>query len=205
MANCTKSVTILHSKPPVPGRWRGPWRSGAGRIAAICAALALPGCSWFAADEDAPGASAASCPAVLILDGAERTVAYAPGRERQSDGIVHLAAIRDLSSRCTYDGEGVEVDLRLTAVAEAGPAYRGEPVDVELFIATVGPDQSVLGKRSLALRLDIPEGAARAGRVEEISLRLPLSSPERASTRRLFVGFQLDPGEARERIDRFLR
>jgi hypothetical protein len=188
--------------PLLNGRSRA--SSGCPRlIALIAGAVALAGCSWFGADEDTTPPP--PCPPALILDGAERTIAFAPGRERQGSGVLHLAAVRDLQSSCAYTPDGLDVDLRFAIVVEPGPAHRGEPADLDLFVATVGPDRRVLGKRRIEVRVELPEGAGRVGRIEDLTLRLPLFEPDQARTRRLFLGFQLAPGESGDRIDRFLR
>lgn len=179
-------------------------RRGRALRAALVGTLLLPvlgSCAWFGEDE--PPAPPA-CPAAIALEGAQRTTAFAPGGQRSSASIRWVAAINQVETRCRVVDGRTELDLRFAVVAEAGPAFSGEPVVLELFVATVGPDQRIRSRYPLAVRLDLDSGALRAGRRELLTFDLPSSGPGRAAER-IYVGFQLDPRQAAERLQRLRR
>jgi hypothetical protein len=167
--------------------------------------LALAGCGTSQPASQPPPPP---CPTALILEGAERTLAYRAGAEPRASEIRYIAVLRDLSSTCRYytedDGAGVDVDLTFNLIAERGPAMSGsEPVTY--FVATVGPDGRILDKEPLRSDLTFAEGEDRAGWSEDLTLRLPTVTSGEGAEYRLYVGFQLDDAELTRRQQPLLR
>lgn len=155
-------------------------------------ALALAGCSWFGGADETAGVA---CPPALLLDGAERIVRQAPGQQRADRAVRYVAAISALEAECRPVGSNLEVDLRFVVAAETGPAYQGEPVVLDLFVAAVADDR-LAGRHSLELRLE-PDGG-RARRLETLTIALA----GQPALRRIYLGFALTPEELEERLRR---
>ena len=79
---------------------------------------------------------------------------------------------------------------------QRGPALEGDRVNVTYFIATIGPDQTILDKQTFEAEVLFPEGRQVAGIFEALTLRIPIASAADALPE-LYVGFQLDPAELR--------
>jgi hypothetical protein len=169
----------------------------AGGVLGPVVAVALAGCSWFGTDVSPPEAV---CPPVLLLDGAERMVAYEPGRDPGPSAVRYVAAIGDLAAECQAEEGQVTIDLRLSVLAEAGPLHRGEPVALEVFVAAVS-NERILGRHTLDVQLALDRTDGRGGRLEQVTLQLP--GPFRDE--RIFVGFELDRAAARGQVQRLLQ
>lgn len=171
---------------------------------ALAAALLLPvleSCAWLMEEEPPPPVV---CPAAVPLEGAHRKTDFAPGVARAAGSIRWVAAINQISTRCERADGGRELELRFAVVAEAGPAFDGAPVVLDLLVAAVGPDQRIQGRRRLGVRLDLEGASGRAGQIETLTFALP-GDGSRRRAERFYVGFQLDQGEIRERLQRLRR
>ena len=182
-------------------------RRGARRPAlavALAAALLLPvlgSCAWLMEEESPPPVA---CPAAVPLEGAHRKTDFAPGGARDAGSIRWVAAINQISTRCERADGGRELELRFAVVAEAGPAFDGAPVVLDLLVAAVGPDQRIQGRRRLGVRLDLGGASGRAGQIETLTFELPGDRSGRGAAR-FYVGFQLDRAEMQERLQRLRR
>ncbi len=169
---------------------------GVRRVSAGLAALLLAACASSAPPPPPPPA----CPAALVLQGAEHTTSYRPGSQRSPSALRYLAVLNHLQSTCHYDDQGVDVDLALDLIAQSGPAATGDPVQVTYFVATIGPDRQILSKQLFNSEIVFAKGEDLAGVAEQLTLRLPSVTPERASAYGLYLGFQLDDAELEQRL-----
>ena len=103
-------------------------------------ALILAAC----ASDQSPAPSPPACPTTLILQGAERTAAYAPGVEASPSALQHMAVLTNLATACRFVEDGVDVDLAFDLIVERGPAMAGETAELTYFVATLGPGDEVL-------------------------------------------------------------
>ena len=163
------------------------------------AVLALAACGT-SAPEPPP-----VCPTALVLQGAERTASYSPGAEHSPDTLRHLAHINNLASGCRFGPDGVEVDLAFNLIAERGPAFSGDAVDLSYFVATIGPAQEILSKQLFSSEIPFAVNENLAGVNEQLTLRLPAAASEQASAYAVYLGFQLDEAELQERMRPLLR
>jgi hypothetical protein len=170
-----------------------PARRAALAMSPLLLSLVLNSCGWFRDEEASLASGPEPCPATAILEGADRTTAYVAGAAGESEAVRYVAGLSNLASECRTGPAEVEIDLRFTVLVEPGPAFDGAPTALELFVATVGPDARILSKRRLPVTVELEPGAARAGTVEQLTLALAADEPAAAASRRLFVGFQLDP------------
>ena len=175
---------VLRSAPPLSDCCR----PLLGPLAALLAFGALAGCS--SPGEQAPD-QPARCPAATVLEGAARTSAHLPGEPARPETLRYVAAINDLETLCRHGADGLRMELRFPVVVEAGPAFEGGPIELALFVATVGPEGTVLGKEALDVTLSPARGGGPVGEVQNLTLALPASSEAQARASRLFVGFQV--------------
>lgn len=165
------------------------------------AALALAACGTSAPQSSVLPA----CPPALFLQGAEHTASYRPGAARQPDALRHLAVMTNLASGCRYVAEGVDVDLAFDLIAERGPAFAGEPADLDFFVATIAPDGQILSKQVLSSAIPFGADENAAGVSEQLTVRVPAVTAEQGGAYRLYLGFQLDEAELESRREPLLR
>jgi hypothetical protein len=165
-------------------------------------ALLLAAC---ASSESAPPPVPPVCPSALILQGAERTAAYAPGAGTDPSALQHLAVVTNLASACRFDQDGVDVDLAVDLIAERGPALAGDQVELTYFVATLAADGNVLAKQLLTSEIAFEDQEQVAGVAEQLTYRLPSVTAGQGPDYLIYLGFQLDSAELEERLQPLLR
>jgi hypothetical protein len=158
----------------------------------LVALTAVTACS--SNEEGAPPGQA--CPLAFIIDGASRIAVPPPSVNEDPQALRYVAALSDIRSDCRHDEAAVEVDIGFDLLAQRGPALEGDRVNVTYFVATIGPDQTILDKQTFEAEVLFPEGRQVAGIFEALTLRIPIASAADALPE-LYVGFQLDPAELR--------
>jgi hypothetical protein len=177
--------------------------SGRHPVAALLALLSVAACAG--GDDGGAPQQVTACPGALILQGAERTAAYAEGADARPEEQRYLAVLTNLRSACRYDETGVDVDLAFDLIVERGPALAQNSVELTYFIATVGPNEEILDKQLLTSDIEFVGEEEVAGSAEELTLRLPTVSPADAAGHALLLGFQLDETELDQRLQPLLR
>lgn len=167
------------------------------------AALLLTTCS--SSRPGTPETLPLACPTALLLDGAERTSTYDPGADRRPSALRHLAVLTNLSSNCRFNDQGVDVDLAFDLIAERGPAFAGNSVELTYFIATIGPDRQILSKQLFDSEIVFAGDEEVAGVAEQLTLRLPSITPDEGQDYGVFLGFQLDEAELEDRLRPLVR
>ena len=164
-------------------------------------ALALAAC---ASDESAAPLPPA-CPPALILQGAERTAAHAPGADVSPRTLQHIAVLTNLATACRFGEDGVEVDLAFDLIVERGPAMAGETAALTYFVATLGPGDEVLAKQLLTSEIAFETEERVAGMAEQLTYHLPAVTAGRGQDYMIYLGFQLDPAELEQRLQPLFR
>jgi hypothetical protein len=159
--------------------------------------LALSAMTACSSNEEAGAPAAPACPRAFIIEPAARVAVPPPSISEDPQALRYVAALSDIRSDCRYGESAVEVDLGFNLVAQRGPALEGDRVELAYFVATIGPDQSILGKQTFAAEIQFPEGRQVAGTFEALTLRVPVASTAADALPQLYVGFQLDPAELR--------
>ena len=161
----------------------------------------LSGCSTisslnpFAGDAkeaSAPSAPpAATCPTAVVLRPLAQTAVFGPGAAHQPAGVAFYGILSDVEAKCDRSGGAVRAVLDVVVIGERGPAAgAADSVDLQYFVAVTGPDQAILSKRSLPVRIAVPGGAKRAGVTDHIEQLLPPGAPGELS---IMLGFQQNP------------
>ena len=163
-------------------------RAAAG--AALLGLLALPGCGWFSSSSSRPAAEA--CPTAVILRPLSNTAVFGPGPERRPDNVAFYGLLSDADLKCDYTAGDVRISLDTVVIGERGPAAKGDAVDLQYFVAVTGPDQSIVSKKPLAVRIAFDVTQKRAGVTDHIEETIPLGG-QKGSDLNVLVGFQQSP------------
>lgn len=164
--------------------------------------LLLTACS---SSKSPPPPTPPACPSALILQGAERTAAYAPGAGTDPKALEHLAVVTNLASACRFGDDGVDVDLAFDLIAERGPALAGDEVELTYFVATLAADGEVLAKQLLSSQITFEDEEQVAGMTEQLTYRLPSVTAGQGQDYLIYLGFQLDSAELDQRLQPLLR
>lgn len=167
---------------------------GARYALALSGLAALSGCGWFSSSSsEAKGSASAACPTVAILRPLSQTAVFAPGAPRQPTGVAFYGVLSDVESSCTQVGDAVRVALNTIVIGERGPtAGSAAAADLYYFVAVTGPDQTILSKRTLPLRIAIPANVRRAGVTDRIEETIPLGGRPPGELN-VLLGFQQSP------------
>ncbi len=164
-------------------RRTGVTRAGAG-LAAPALLVGLAACTTN---------EARYCPNVEVMNGLDRIVQTGTGTSGTADksAIAYGATIADVRSGCLIDQGGVTVDLRVTIIAQRGPAGAGLPhADITYFVAVTNRDREIIGKRQFTDRL-VFDAAGRAQVVDDLKQRIPSPPTRSVVGDSVVLGFQL--------------
>jgi hypothetical protein len=159
------------------------------RLAAVALVALLSGCSMFS-KKDPRG-----CPRVEIVSDLSRIVKFGNGPGRDLSDVVYSARIDDVKSGCTYDENGVTVEMTVSLLGERGRAGLALPTsDVTYFVAITDRTQNIVAKRLFTSKFTFPDkGLASIN--DELVQRIPLAPTAPGSDHTLILGFQLSPEE----------
>jgi len=158
--------------------------------AALLGLLTLSGCGWFSSSSSRPAAEA--CPTAVILRPLSNTAVFGSGPERRPDNVAFYGLLSDADLKCDYTADGVRISLDTVVIGERGPAAKGDAVDLQYFVAVTGPDQSVISKKPLAVRIAFDNTQKRAGVTDHIEETIALGGQE-GSGLNVLLGFQQSP------------
>lgn len=176
---------------PVPSSFR---RTLARRVAPLALILAgagaLSGCSWFRGDYDD-----GVCPVVAIPDDLSHVTQFQGGGTDFANVAV-TGRLTDAKGDCTFDKDGISVSMKVTLVAQRGPAGSTVPnADFAYFIAILNQDGKITAKKLFPSPVTFADNQQRAGSVESIDERIPLRDYHLAGKYRIEIGFQLTQEE----------
>jgi hypothetical protein len=170
------------------------WRSrGAAALLAAFGFALLASCSWipFVGDKKSEKAANPACPTAVILHPLANTAVFNPtatGDLKPLD-VAWYGIYSDLSVSCTVTGGTLHAVIDSVIVAERGPAAKGNDVDFNYFVSLTGPDQTVLGKKSLAVHVTLPDKAKRSGVSDHVELAFAMGGRSVADLN-ITAGFQ---------------
>jgi hypothetical protein len=154
----------------------------------------LAGCSWFSSSSSQSSAPpTASCPTTAILHPLAQTAVFAPGATHQPMGVAFYGVLSEAKATCDRAGDALHVTLDIVVIGERGPAAgTGNGVDLQYFVAVTGPNQAILSKRSLPIRIALPADVKRAGVTDRLTQTIPLAGRAPGDLN-IVVGFQQNP------------
>ena len=175
---------------PVKPSFRRPLRRRVASFALVLAVGgALSGCSWFKGKYDDD-----KCPVVSIPDDLARVTHY-QGQGTTFANVAVSAQLSDAQGTCTFQEDGITVDMTVSVLASLGPAATDRTGDFAYFVAILDPSDKIIAKKIFPSPIDFPPGQTRRGSVETISQHIPLSDAKLAGKYKIEVGFQLSQEE----------
>jgi len=175
---------------PVQSSFR---RTLARRVAPLALILAvggaLSGCSWFHGDYDDD-----KCPVVSIPDDLSH-VSHFAGAGTDFANVTVTALLTDAKGQCTFDKQGVTVDMNVSLIARLGPAAVDRTGDFAYFVAILNQDDTIVAKQVFPAPIAFADNQTRRGSIETITQRIPLKDLKQAGKYRIEVGFQLTQEE----------
>ena len=162
-------------------------------LAALAAALSslatLTGCGhvpFFSKSQD----TAAACPAAVVLKPLAQTAVFnTTDMAARPTDVMYYGVLSEVDAKCSTSGDTLQASLDVILAAERGPATKGDSVDFTYFIAVLGPNDQVLGKKSYGVRVNVPPEARRAGVDDHIEAAIPLGG-QAPGALRIVAGFQ---------------
>jgi hypothetical protein len=155
----------------------------------LAAGAGLSSCSWFHGTYDD-----GKCPVVAIPDDLAR-VSHFQGQGTDFANLTVAARLSDIKGGCTFDKDGVSLDMTVSLVAQSGPAMTDRNADFAYFVAILDPAGKIVAKRVFPAPIAFPEGQTRRGSIETIDERIPLKDYHEAGNYRVEIGFQLSEEE----------
>ena len=128
----------------------------------------------------------------MILRPLAQTAVFGPAPERRPDNVAFYGILSEANIKCDYTADALHMNLDVVVAAERGPAAKGDTVDLNYFVAVTGPDQSILSKKPLALRIVFDTPQKRAGVTDHLEETIPLGG-RRGNDLTVDVGFQQSP------------
>ena len=124
----------------------------------------MASCSWVPfVGKKSEGPAAPACPIAVILHPLANTVVFGGAGELKPLNVAWYGVFSDISATCKMAGDTLHASLDNVIVAERGPAARGNDVDFNYFVSLTGSDQTVLGKKTFAVHVTVPDKAKRGG------------------------------------------
>ncbi len=159
--------------------------------AVLVCLLALSGCGLFGSSSASKPTEA--CPSTVILRPLANTAVFGPAPERRPDNVSFYGLLSEAEAKCVYSGDTMRLTLDVVVVGERGPAAKSNnSVDFQYFVAVTGPDQAILSKRPLPVRITFDGPGKRSGVTDHIEEAIPLGGRQGADLN-IVVGFQQSP------------
>jgi hypothetical protein len=128
----------------------------------------------------------------VVLRPLSNTAVFGSAPERRPDNVAFYGLLSEAELKCEYSGDALRLMVDTIVIGERGPTGRGDSVDLQYFVAVTGPDQSVISKRSLPVRIVFEGGQKRAGVTDHIEETIPLGGRAGADLN-VLLGFQQSP------------
>ena len=164
-------------------------RRRAALSAVLAGLVALGGCSWVPSFSSKPSEP---CPNAVILRPLAQTAVFGSAPERRPDNVAFYGLLSEADLKCEYTAGALRMNLDVIVVGERGPASKGDIVDLSYFVAVTGPDQSILSKTPLAVRIVFDTPQKRSGVTDHIEETIPLSG-RKGTDLTVDLGFQQSP------------
>lgn len=159
--------------------------------AAIVGLCLLSGCHSLPFFQ--PKKTAATCPAAVVLRPLANTATFTkPDLGMTPTDVVFYGILSEVDARCNVTSDTLHADLDVIIAAQRGPATQGESVTLPYFIAVVGPNQTIVSKRSFQVAVNVPHDAKRGGITDHIEEAIPLGG-RAPDDLQIVVGFQQTP------------
>ena len=159
------------------------------RLAAAALVALLTGCSVFEKKDTR------ACPRIEIVSDLSRLVKFRNGSGRDLNDVLYSARFDDVKTGCSYDKNGVTVEMTVSLRGERVRAGLTLPTaDVTYFVAITDRNQNIVAKQNFTSQFTFPD-KGMAAIDDELVQRIPLAPTSPGSDHTLILGFQLTPEE----------
>ncbi|MBV9833094.1 MAG: hypothetical protein JO055_01720 [Alphaproteobacteria bacterium] len=139
------------------------------------------------------------CPKALRVQDAASLTRFKPGRGRDATDTLVQASLSDIAVTCGTRRERVDVDIAFEVRVAEGPALAKATPDrkvaLEYFVAIIDPQHQILTRRTFNADFQFTGNRTKLQSKEELSQRIPLSSPNTGGGYQIAVGFVMTPDE----------
>ena len=139
------------------------------------------------------------CPAVSILQDAQKITRFKPGTGRDIIDIRFQAEIVNFTGACEYDQDGdkweAEVELLIQIAVKRGPANKDGKIHFRYFAAIPEFQSQEQGKSIFSVAGHFEGNRRRLMYQDELSMRIPVVKPMDGQGLGIVLGFQLTPNE----------
>jgi len=157
------------------------------------AGLLIAGCSVLGEKTVYP------CPAVYILEDAQKITRFKPGPGRDITDIRFQAEIVNFTGACEYDEDDgkweAEIELAVQISVERGPANKDGKINFRYFAGIPDFQSQEQGKSIFAVAGQFEGNRTRLMYQDELSMRIPVVKPTAGRRLEIVLGFQLSPNE----------
>ncbi len=168
------------------------------RALALLGLAGLAGCSYVSGMFSSGAKSSAgvdkgpaACPTAVALRPLANTAVFGSDGRRPMD-VGFYGLISEVDVKCQPFGDTLRASLDIVIAAERGPTGRGDAVDFAYFVAVTGPDQAIISKQTLSVRVAFAGASRRAAVTDHIEQAIALGG-RRPEELNIIVGFQQTP------------
>jgi hypothetical protein len=159
----------------------------------LAAALLLSACSVLGEK------TVYRCPAVSILQDAQKITRFKSGAGRDITDIRFQAEIVNFTGACEYDEDDdkweAEIELLIQIAVKRGPANKDGKIDFRYFAAIPEFQSQERGKSIFSVAGQFEGNRTRLIYQDELSMRIPVAKPTDGQGLAIVLGFQLSPNE----------
>jgi len=149
-------------------------------------ALVLVGCGRSAKEE----AAASYCPIPFTVQDTVSLTRFGPGPGRDPRDVVFEAGMGNATSECALGKNQMNLTLRVTVAANAGPSIGNGAVSIPYFVRVIDGSGAIVQGREFNATFTLSASKPRGASVEELTLRLPFDKPADVSYYRIAVGLK---------------
>ena len=139
------------------------------------------------------------CPAVFILEDAQKLTRFKSGPGRDITDIRFQAEIVNFTGACEYDEDDdkweAEIELLVQIAVERGPANKDGNIEFRYFAAIPKFQSQAQGKSIFSVTGQFEGNRTRLLYQDELSMRIPVAKPTDGQAIDIVLGFQLSPDD----------
>tara|TARA_B100000686_G_C16725735_1_gene937688 strand:- start:595 stop:1131 length:537 start_codon:yes stop_codon:yes gene_type:complete len=164
-----------------------------GVIVIIAASFLLEGCGIMKNKKPYP------CPQVLLLNDAKKLVKFNTLRGNDITDILFESEFQHFVGKCQYFQKNgnwnIDVGLKVQIIVERGAANKEGNINFTYFAAIPAFQPSPAGKKLFQVKGKFIDSKVRLLYQDDLSMRIPVESPNLGSKFEIILGFQLSPEE----------
>ena len=162
-------------------------------ILVIIAPFLLHGCGLVKNKKPYP------CPQVLLLNDAKKLVKFDTLRGNDITDILFESEFQHFVGKCQYSQQNgnwnIDVGLKVQIIVERGAANKEGNINFTYFVAIPAFQPSPAGKKLFQVKGKFIDSKVRLLYQDDLSMKIPVESPNLGNKLEIILGFQLSPEE----------